>query len=230
MNSDLLIKELDKMIPNPRCELNYNKDYELLIATVLSAQCTDKRVNMVTKELFDKYDIFSLASANIRDIMKIVRPVGTYTRKSEYIIEIAKKLVKDYNGKVPNDRNYLESLPGVGRKTCNVVLSNIYDVPAIAVDTHVERVSKRLGLAYKNDSVLKVEKKLMRKIPKDKWSRTHHQLVLFGRYICKSVNPDCNSCSLKEYCKHYKKIWYFRFFLLYYLQFGWYLLKSLKIK
>jgi len=206
MNSDLLIKELDKMIPNPRCELNYNKDYELLIATVLSAQCTDKRVNMVTKELFDKYDIFSLASANIRDIMKIVRPVGTYTRKSEYIIEIAKKLVKDYNGKVPNDRNYLESLPGVGRKTCNVVLSNIYDVPAIAVDTHVERVSKRLGLAYKNDSVLKVEKKLMRKIPKDKWSRTHHQLVLFGRYICKSVNPDCNSCSLKEYCKHYKKI------------------------
>ena len=206
MNSDWMLKGLDEMIPNPKCELNYNKDYELLIATVLSAQCTDKRVNMVTKELFDKYDIFSLASANIKDIMKIVRPVGTYTRKSEYIIEIAKKLVKDYNGKVQNDRNYLENLPGVGRKTCNVVLSNIYDVPAIAVDTHVERVSKRLGLVYKNDSVLKVEKKLMKKIPKDKWGRTHHQLVLFGRYICKSINPDCGSCNLKWYCKYYKKI------------------------
>ena len=206
MNSEWLLKGLDEMIPNPKCELNYNKDYELLIATVLSAQCTDKRVNEVTKELFDKYDIFSLASANIKDIMEIVRPVGTYTRKSEYIIEIAKRLVKDFNGKVPNDRDYLENLPGVGRKTCNVVLSNIYDVPAIAVDTHVERVSKRLGLVYKNDDVLKVEKKLMKKLPKDKWSRTHHQLVLFGRYICKSINPDCANCNLKEYCKYYKKI------------------------
>ena len=204
MKYDLLAK-LDIMVLDARCELEYNKDYELLIATVLSAQCTDKRVNMVTKELFSKYDIFSLSSADIKDIMKIIRPVGTYTKKSEYIIAIAKSLVENYNGKVPNNRKYLESLPGVGRKTCNVVLSNIYDVPAIAVDTHVERVSKRLRLAKDNDSVMDVEKKLMRKIPKDRWSRTHHQLVLFGRYICKSKNPDCKNCLYDKECK-YRKI------------------------
>lgn len=202
MKCDLLEK-LDIMIPDPKCELNYNKDYELLIATVLSAQCTDARVNMVTKELFSKYDIYSLAAANINDIKKIIKSVGTYTRKSEYIIEIAKRLVNDYNGKVPNDRKYLESLPGVGRKTCNVVLSNIYDVPTIAVDTHVERVSKRLNLVRQNDGVIKVENKLMKKIPKNKWSRFHHQMVLFGRYICKSKNPDCKNCLLNNECKYY---------------------------
>lgn len=202
MKCDLLEK-LDIMIPDPKCELNYNKDYELLIATVLSAQCTDARVNMVTKELFSKYDIYSLAAANINDIKKIIKSVGTYTRKSEYIIEIAKRLVNDYNGKVPNDRKYLESLPGVGRKTCNVVLSNIYDVPTIAVDTHVERVSKRLNLVRQNDDVIKVENKLMKKIPKNKWSRFHHQMVLFGRYICKSKNPDCENCLLNNECKYY---------------------------
>ena len=201
MKCDLLEK-LDIMIPDPKCELNYNKDYELLIATVLSAQCTDARVNMVTKELFSKYDIYSLAAANINDIKKIIKSVGTYTRKSEYIIEIAKRLVNDYNGKVPNDRKYLESLPGVGRKTCNVVLSNIYDVPTIAVDTHVERVSKRLNLVRQNDDVIKVENKLMKKIPKNKWSRFHHKMVLFGRYICKSKNPDCENCLLNNECKY----------------------------
>ena len=191
-NSEVLNK-LDKVVPNPRCELLYNKDYELLIATVLSAQSTDKRVNIVTKELFLKYDIFSLANANVGDIEKIIRTVGTFKRKAVYIIEIAKKLVRDYNGIVPNNREYLESLPGVGRKTCNVVLSNIYNVPAIAVDTHVARVSKRIGLT-KSDDVLEIEKDLMNFFPKDKWSRVHHQLVLFGRYTCKSKNPLCIKC------------------------------------
>ena len=205
MESSELLNKLDIMIPNPRCELNYTKDYELLIATVLSAQCTDKRVNEVTKVLFSKYDINTLSETNLRDIEKIIMPVGTFTRKAKYISEIAKKLVNDYNGKVPNDRKYLESLPGVGRKTCNVVLSNLYNIPAIAVDTHVERVSKRLGLVRNKDNVLIVEKKLMKYLPKDKWSRTHHQLVLFGRYICKSIKPDCDMCILKENCKYYKK-------------------------
>ena len=158
-NSKEILEKLDKIVPNPVCELNYKKDYELLIATVLAAQSTDKRVNVVTKELFLKYDIFSLAKASIEDIENIIKPVGTYKRKSIYIIEIANKLVKDYNGKVPNDRNYLENLPGVGRKTCNVVLSNIYNVPTIAVDTHVARVSKRLELT-KSDDVLEIEKDL----------------------------------------------------------------------
>lgn len=198
--------KLDKMFPDAKCELNYNKDYELLIATVLSAQCTDKRVNEVTKVLWEKYNLNSLASAKKKDIEDIIRSCGSYTKKSDYIITIANKLVNECNGIVPNDREYLENLPGVGRKTTNVVLSNLYDVPAIAVDTHVERVSKRLRLASKNDSVLEVEIKLMKKIPKDKWSRTHHQMVLFGRYICKAAKPDCGNCLLYEECPSKDKI------------------------
>lgn len=203
-NSEFLYK-MDLMIPNPKCELEYSKDYELLIATVLSAQCTDKRVNMVTKKLFSKYDLNSLASANLKDIESILYSLGNYKRKSEYVVNIAKYLINDYNGIVPNDRKYLESLPGVGRKTCNVVLSNIYNVPAIAVDTHVERVSKRLKLATLNDDVGKIEKKLMKYFPEEKWVRIHHQMVLFGRYICKSKNPTCDKCLFKEECKYYKK-------------------------
>ena len=202
---DKVISYLDELFPDARCELYYTKDYELLIATVLSAQCTDKRVNMVTKELFAKYNIFSLADASLKDIEKIIRPVGTYTRKAVYIKEISKKLVSDYDGKVPNNREYLEKLPGVGRKTCNVVLSNIYEIPAIAVDTHVERVSKRLGLAKDSDNVSSVEKKLMKNFPKNKWSRLHHQRVLFGRYKCKSISPICEDCVLQGNCKYYKK-------------------------
>ena len=205
MKTENIINKLDIMIPNPKCELNYNKDYELLIATVLSAQCTDARVNKVTKVLFDKYDIFSLANSDKSDIENIIYSCGNYNKKSSYIIAIAKSLVKDYNGNVPNNREYLEKLPGVGRKTINVVLSNLYDVPAIAVDTHVNRVSKRLGLARKNDTILTVEKKLMKKFKKERWSRLHHQLVLFGRYTCKSTNPQCENCLLKDECNWYKK-------------------------
>ena len=193
-------EKLDKMIPDPKCELNYNRDYELLIATVLSAQCTDKRVNEVTSVLFSNYDIYGLSKANKSEIERIIRSCGSYTKKSKYIIDIAISLVDKYNGVVPNDREYLESLPGVGRKTANVVLSNLFDVPAIAVDTHIERVSKRLKFANKRDSVLTVEKKLMKKIPKELWSRTHHQLVLFGRYICKAKNPSCEKCLFYEEC------------------------------
>ena len=204
MRTNELMSKLDIMIPDPRCELNYNKDYELLIATVLSAQCTDARVNKVTSVLFKKYDINSLANANPEDIEKIIYSCGNYKKKSLYLVNIAKSLVKDFGGKVPNDREYLENLPGVGRKTTNVVLSNIYNVPAIAVDTHVDRVSKRLGLAYEIDTVFQVEKKLMKKLPESKWSRTHHQLLLFGRYICKSQSPECNKCLFKDKCIYYK--------------------------
>ncbi len=203
MKASDLINYLDTLYPDAKCELNYNKDYELLIATVLSAQCTDKRVNEVTAKLFKKYDLFSLAKADKKEIEKIIYPVGTYTKKSDYIIKIAQALVKDYNGIVPNDRLYLESLPGVGRKTCNVVLANIYNVPAIAVDTHVARVSKRLGLAKENDDVGKIEKKLMKFFPQKNWSRVHHQLVLFGRYICKSQKPNCLDCPIK--CSNAKR-------------------------
>lgn len=193
-------EKLDEMIGEARCELNYNRDYELVIATVLSAQCTDKRVNDVTKVLFSKYDIYGLSQAKKSDIEEIIRSCGSYTKKSLYILEIAKSLVENYNGVVPNNREYLESLPGVGRKTANVVLSNLFDVPAIAVDTHVERVSKRLKIAKKMDSVLTVEKKLQKMIPKELWGKSHHQMVLFGRYICKARGPECERCAFYEDC------------------------------
>ncbi len=206
MKSEEIISILDKYYPDARCELNYTKDYELLIATVLSAQCTDKRVNMVTKVLFNKYDLKGLKEANIKEIENIIRPCGSHTKKAVYIKTIATRLIEDYQGIVPNNREYLESLPGVGRKTCNVVLSNIYNVPAIAVDTHVARVSIRLGLAKDGDTVSVIEQKLMKKFPKDKWSRLHHQFVLFGRYNCTARNPKCEECLFKNNCKYYKKI------------------------
>jgi len=200
-----IIDYLDSLFPNPICELNYNKDYELLLAIVMSAQTTDKRVNMVTEVLFKKYDTLEkLRDADIKDIEDIIRPIGTFKKKSIFIKQIAETLLKDNYSVVPNNRKYLESLPGVGRKTTNVFLSVIYNEPAIAVDTHVERVSKRLGLASINDTVLKVETKLMKKIPKEKWSKTHHQMVHFGRYKCKSIKPLCGDCQLQDICKYQK--------------------------
>lgn len=204
MKSEELIKELDKLFIDPKCELEYNKDYELLIAIMLSAQSTDKVVNKVTKVLFSKYDIFSLNDALESDIERIIYPVGTHSKKAKYIKEIAKRIVNEHNGVVPNDRSFIESLPGVGRKTCNVFLANIYGVDAIAVDTHVMRVAKRLGLT-ESDNPLMVENDLMKYLPKDKWSRVHHQLVLFGRYICKSKNPLCSNCPFESICQKISK-------------------------
>ena len=193
---------LDELIKNPVCELEFNKDYELLIATVLSAQTTDKRVNNVTKVLFIKYpSIEALSKASVSDIESIIKEIGTYHKKAIFVKEIATRLVNDNIKVLPNNREYLESLPGVGRKTTNVFLSVIYNEPAIAVDTHVARVSKRLGLVNESDTVDIIEKKLMKKVQKERWSRTHHQFVLFGRYYCKAKNPICNNCKLKDICK-----------------------------
>ena len=204
MNNEIY-NYLDKIIPNPKCELNYKQDYELLLAVMLSAQTTDKRVNEVTSILFEKYPtIKEMKDASINDIVEIIRPIGTYTKKANNIIKIAQSIY-EHCGKVPCDRKYLESLPGVGRKTANVVLSNLYDVPCIAVDTHVERVSKRLGLVRKNADVQAVERKLTKIIPESKQSRMHHQFVLFGRYYCTARNPKCDSCGIQKYCKYYNK-------------------------
>lgn len=195
-----IINYLDEIIPNPKCELNYNKDYELLIATMLSAQTTDKRVNSVTSVLFKKYPTLeALRDANIEDIKKIIKPIGTYNKKALNIKSIANDLI--LHGGITNDRKFLESLDGVGRKTANVVLSNIYNEQLIAVDTHVSRVSKRLGIARKNDDVLTIEKKLNKFFKGNDLSRLHHQLVLFGRYYCKALNPNCENCKLKNICK-----------------------------
>lgn len=196
---------LDKLIPSPVCELNYNKDYELLIAVMLSAQTTDKRVNKVTKVLFSKYDnLEKLKNASLEDLKNILKELGSYNKKALYTKSIAKELVDKYNGVMPLDRNVLESLKGVGRKTVNVVFSELDIEPNIAVDTHVERVSKRLSLAKENDNVLEVENKLRRKFKRETWNKRHLQLVLFGRYYCKAIKPECESCKLKNICKFYK--------------------------
>ena len=196
-----ILNYLNEIIPNPVCELNYNKDYELLLAVMLSAQTKDARVNKVTKVLFNKYDsLKKLKEANIKDIENIIKELGSYHKKSEAVINIAKILDEKYNGKVVNNRKVLENLPMVGRKTTNVVLSELFNEPTIAVDTHVERVSKRLGLVKKDDDVIKIEEKLKRKFDKNIWSKLHKQFVLFGRYYCKAVKPSCDNCKLKDIC------------------------------
>ncbi len=197
---------LDELFPNAKCELEYSKPYELLIAVVMSAQTTDKRVNDVNRVLFKKYDnLVKLANANIKDIEDIIKPIGTYKKKSIFIKEIASRILNDNKENNLNDREYLSTLPGVGRKTINVFLSVIYNIPSIPVDTHVERVSKRLNLAKEKDTILQVEQKLMKKVPKDKWIKFHHQMIFFGRYKCKSRSPECSDCKLKDICKYERR-------------------------
>ena len=196
----------DKILPNPKPELNYNKDYEFLIAVVLSAQTTDKSVNKVTSVLFKEYDsLEKLRDANIDDIKKIIRPIGTFNKKSQFIIDIAKYLLDNCDGVVPNDRKVLESISGVGRKTANVVLSVLFNYPAIAVDTHVFRVSNRIGLAD-GKNVLDVEKQLQKEISKDMWSLAHHLIIFHGRRCCSAKSPKCNNCIINQYCKYYKEM------------------------
>ena len=206
MIQNKLLEYLDYLFPNPKCELIYQNDYQLLMAVVLSAQSTDKRVNSVTPIIFSKYPTLEeLANASLTDLEDIIRPVGSFRKKASYLKEIASRLVNEFDGVVPTDREVLESFPGVGRKTVNVFLAEFYHYPAIAVDTHVERVSKRLKLAYQKDSVLDVERKLMKKVPKERRAKFHLQMVLFGRYYCKAVKPLCKDCPLKEYCREKKK-------------------------
>lgn len=198
-NAKIIMDYLDLLFPNPKCELEYKKDYELLIATVLSAQCKDKRVNEVTRVLFSLYDIFSLSKADENTIRKIITPLGNQNKKAKYIIDIAKSLVENYNGVVPCNREYLESLNGVGRKTANIVLNNVFNIPTFAVDTHVFRVANRLGII--GNTPREVEINLQKYFPKESWGRLHHQLVLFGRYYCTARNPLCDNCKLKNICK-----------------------------
>ncbi|MDD6223689.1 MAG: endonuclease III [bacterium] len=192
---------LDELFENPKCELYYEKDYQLLIAVVLSAQTTDKRVNQVTRILWKKYpSLDSLSQASIDEIASILVPIGTYQKKAVFVSKIAKVLLTNFGGKVPNDPMLLQALPGVGRKTSNVVLSNLFDYPAIAVDTHVERVSKRLRFVLLKDDVLTIEKKLEKLYDRSVWAKRHHQMVLFGRYHCKAIKPDCEHCKIRNIC------------------------------
>ena len=194
-------KYLDTLFPNPKCELLYHTDYELLMAIVLSAQSTDKRVNLVTPIIFQKYSsLEELKNANLEDLESIIKPVGSFRKKALYLKKIAFLLCEKYDGVVPTNRDILSSFPGVGRKTINVFLSEFYNIPAIGVDTHVERVSKRLGIVSSSDNVITIEEKLMKFFPKNEWGRRHLQMVLFGRYYCKAIKPDCSNCGLIDVC------------------------------
>ena len=201
-SKEYIIENLNRLYPDAHCELNHSDSFELLIAVVLSAQTTDVSVNRVTPALFEKYpDAISLSEASEEDVMRLIHSIGLYKNKSRNIINLAKELVKRFDGKVPSKREELESLPGVGRKTANVVLSNCFDYPAFAVDTHVSRVSKRLMIARKDDDVLTIEKKLMKFFPRNCWSRLHHQFIFFGRYKCKAKNPECTDCPFRDSCR-----------------------------
>ena len=201
-SKEYIIENLNRLYPDAHCELNHKDSFELLIAVVLSAQTTDVSVNRVTPALFEKYpDALSLSEASEEDVMRLIHSIGLYKNKSRNIINLAKELVKRFDVEVPSKREELESLPGVGRKTANVVLSNCFDYPAFAVDTHVSRVSKRLMIARKDDDVLTIEKKLMKFFPRNCWSRLHHQFIFFGRYKCKAKNPECTDCPFRDSCR-----------------------------
>lgn len=197
---------MGEMFPNAHCELNHKNPFELVIAVALSAQCTDALVNKVTKNLFQKYQTpEDYLAVTLEELQQDIRSIGLFRNKAKNIRSLCQLLLEEYNGEVPKERDELVKLPGVGRKTANVVVSVAFGVPAIAVDTHVERVSKRLGICKWKDSVLEVEKTLMRKIPIEEWSATHHRLIFFGRYHCKAQNPQCESCPLLEMCREGKK-------------------------
>ena len=200
MNKELITNELDILFPEANCELEYTKDYELLLKVMLSAQTTDKRVNIATKELFEKYDSLNkLNTLSVEEISEYIKSIGFHHTKAKNFKSIVEEINKI--GYVPNDRDYLERLPGVGRKTASVVLGHLYNAPNFAVDTHVYRVSKRLGIRKDKDDLIVCEKKLKKYFDKDSWNRVNSQLVLFGRYICKSQKPECDKCNLKSICK-----------------------------
>ena len=199
--SNEIIKGLDALFPDAGCELKHRSDFELLIAVVLSAQTTDERVNTVTPELFRRYpDAFALSEAPLEEVEDIIRSIGLYRSKAKNIVTLSGVLKEEYGGKVPSEREDLESLPGVGRKTANIILNNCFGVPAFAVDTHVTRVSKRLGIADEDDDVQEIERKLMAFFPEKKWGKLHHQFIHFGRYRCKAAKPLCEGCPFKGFC------------------------------
>ncbi len=200
------LEQIEEMFPDAHCELHHSNPFELTIAVLLSAQCTDALVNKVTPKLFEKYKTpQDYLDVTIEELQDDIRSIGLYRNKAKNIQKLSELVLNEYGGEIPKDRDELTKLPGVGRKTANVVVSVAYGVPAIAVDTHVERVSKRLGICKWKDSVLQVEETLMKRIPKSLWGATHHRLIFFGRYHCKAQNPNCPECPLLSICREGKK-------------------------
>ncbi|WP_046215074.1 endonuclease III [Paenibacillus wulumuqiensis] len=201
-----ILDTLAGMFPDAHCELNHSNAFELTIAVLLSAQCTDATVNKVTVDLFQKYRTpQDYLNVPLEELEQDIRRIGLYRSKAKHIQNLCRILIEQYGGDVPGEHDLLVQLPGVGRKTANVVVSNAFGVPAFAVDTHVERVSKRLGLANWKDNVLEVERKLMKRVPRDEWTLSHHRFIFFGRYHCKAQNPACQICPLLDICREGKK-------------------------
>lgn len=193
-------------MPQAQSELNYSNPFELLVAVILSAQCTDKRVNMVTPALFAAYPTAeAMAQASAADIFSYIHSVSYPNAKAEHLAAMTRKLVNDYNGQVPCDEEQLVSLPGVGRKTAHVVMAVIWDKPTMAVDTHIFRISERLGLVTNSKSVLATERQLTKFIPAELIPKAHHWLLLHGRYVCTARKPHCERCGIREFCRFYTK-------------------------
>ena len=193
---------LDELFPLARCELLYTKDYELVIAVMLSAQTTDKSVNAVTSVLFKKYQsLDALNEASLEEIEDAIKPIGLYKNKAKNLKGIAKDLIERFDYKVPSDKDLLMTLPGVGNKTAGVIRAEIFQIPDLPVDTHILRISKRLGLANQKDSPIDVERKLKKLIPENRWIKSHQQLIHFGRYFCTARSPKCAECKISAICK-----------------------------
>lgn len=202
----LCLDEMDRMFPDAHCELVHDNPFELTIATLLSAQCTDVLVNKVTKNLFQKYKTpEDYLAVSLEELQNDIRSIGLFRGKANNIQKLSRRLLDIYDGEIPANREDLVTLPGVGRKTANVVLSVAFGVPAMAVDTHVERISKRLGLCRWKDNVTQVEETIMQKTPIERWSKAHHQMIFFGRYHCKAQNPGCLECPLLDDCREGQK-------------------------
>lgn len=201
----IILEELKRLYPDAKCELNHETPFQLLVATILSAQTTDKKVNEVTESLFRDYpDVDAFLTLSIDELEARIKQIGLYRSKAKNILIMCNQLKGKFNGEVPKTMEEITSLAGAGRKTANVVLSNAFGVPSIAVDTHVFRVSNRLGLAD-SDNVLEVEKQLQAELPKKEWSLTHHLLIFHGRRCCIARKPKCNECPLTNRCKYFKE-------------------------
>jgi endonuclease-3 len=201
----LFVEYFSKNQPNPVTELHYSNPYELLVAVILSAQCTDKRINQVTPPLFERFPtVYDLAASNPDEIYAYIRSVSYPNNKAKHLAGMANMLVNDFSGEVPSDLDDLQKLPGVGRKTANVIASVVFDAPAIAVDTHVFRVANRIGLTNNARTPLAVEKQLVQYLPKQTLGFAHHWLILHGRYICVARKPKCEVCPLTHFCKYYQ--------------------------
>ena len=200
----LVLERLEGLFPDADTELNYDSPFHLLVAVILSAQCTDKRVNMVTPALFERYpDAEALSKAAVEDIYELIKSISYPNNKSKNLLGMAKVLMSDFNGVVPDDVDKLQTLPGVGRKTANVVASVAFNKPAMAVDTHVFRVSARIGLTKNAKNPLETEKQLVKHIPESVIPKAHHWLILHGRYVCKARKPECEKCGINTICEYF---------------------------